>query len=324
MMVTQTALLLCSVGLAIVTLTGVVAVWTIYLLTGLAAGAFAFDSPVRQALVPSLVPPARLVNALSLSSTAFQVSMVVGPSLAGVVIAWRGVGTVYVLDAASFVAVLIALFLIRPKPVVGAIQRVSLRAALEGLRFVRNTPIILSTMGLDFLATFFGSATALLPIFARDILHVGAQGYGVLYAAPSVGAVLAGVVMALVSMRIRAKGKVIIAAVAAYGACTVLFGFSRIFALSFLALAGVGAADTVSMILRQTVRQGVTPDPLRGRMTSVTMVFFMGGPQLGELEAGMVARAFGAPASVISGGAAALLVTALVAYRARGLRRYRD
>jgi MFS family permease len=178
-------------------------------------------------------------------------------------------------------------------------------------------------MGLDFMATFFSSATSLLPIFARDILHVGSEGYGFLYAAPGAGAVVAGVAVSFYSSAIRAQGRVVLLSVAAYGACTVLFGLSRSFALSLLALAGTGAADTVSMIIRQTIRQVVTPDALRGRMTSVTSVFFMGGPQLGEVEAGLVARAFGAPISVISGGLAALLATGLIGYYARGLRRYR-
>jgi MFS family permease len=177
-------------------------------------------------------------------------------------------------------------------------------------------------MLLDFVATFFGSATALLPIFARDILHVGASGYGLLYAAPSIGAVLAGIAMSFAGGLIVRQGRVILAAVAAYGAFTVLFGASTSFLLSLAALAGVGASDTVSMVLRQTVRQLVTPDALRGRMTSVSMVFFMGGPQLGEFEAGLVARAFGAPISVISGGVAALAATILIGMRAAGLRRY--
>src|SRR5207302_334135 len=129
--------------------------------------------------------------------------------------------------------------------------------------------------------------------------------------------------MAFYGSAVRNQGTVILAAVAAYSGFTIGFGLSRIFALSIVMLAGTGASDTVSMILRQTVRQTVTPDALRGRMTSVSMVFFMGGPQLGELEAGIVARAFGAPVSVLSGGVAALLATGLIAWRAVGLRRYR-
>jgi MFS family permease len=288
----------------------------------LAAGALAFDNPARQAMVPSLVPREHLTNAVSLSSTSMQLATILGPTLAGVMIATISVGSVYVVDAVSFVGVLVALLIIHPPRIVGAVTRVSLAAATDGLRFVLRTPILLSTMLLDFVATFFGSATALLPIFARDILHVGPGGYGLLYAAPSAGAIVAGVVMAFAGGMISRQGRVILISVTAYGAFTVIFGMSTSFALSLAALAGVGASDTVSMILRQTVRQIVTPDVMRGRMTSVSMVFFMGGPQLGEIEAGLVARSFGAPFSVISGGIAAVIVTVLIATRATRLRRY--
>lgn len=324
LMGTQTALLSVSAILAFSTMAGFVTPVLIYILTAAAAGAAAFDSPARQALVPSLIPRERLTNALSLSGTAFQVATIVGPSLAGLVIATRGVAIVYLIDAVSFVAVLIVLFLIHPPAIEDAASRVSVGAAVEGLRFVWRSPILVATMSLDFIATFFGSATALLPIFARDILHAGAQGYGLLYAAPSIGAVLTGIGMSVIAHRIRAKGLVIILSVGAYAVFTTLFGLSHVFALSMLCLAGVGASDTVSMILRQTVRQLVTPDALRGRMTSVNMVFFMGGPQLGELEAGVVARFAGAPFAVITGGLAALVATALVLVAGSTLRHYRD
>jgi len=320
LLVTQTILLSISAALAITTGTNYIGVWLIYLLTALAAATVAFDTPARQAIVPSLVSRKNLANALSLSSTMWQVAMVIGPSAAGVLIAARGVAIVYVLDATSYLAVLAALFYISPPPVVGAVQRISIKAAVEGLTFVRRTPIILSTMLLDFVATFFGSATALLPIFARDVLQVGAQGYGVLYAAPALGSIVAGVCMAFYAHKVTRQGAAILVAVAAYAGFTILFGLSHVFALSIAALAGVGASDTVSMILRQTI----TPDALRGRMTSVGMVFFMGGPQLGELEAGLVARAIGAPFSVVTGGMAVLIATALIACRAINLRRYRD
>jgi MFS family permease len=319
---TQIFRLLVSAGLAATTVSGAATQWAVYGFTALAAGALAFDNPARQAMIPSLVPRADLTNAVSLSSTSMQLATIAGPTLAGVVIAARGVGAVYVIDAASFVGVLIALYIIRPPRVAGGITRVSLAAALEGLRFVVRTPILLSTMLLDFVATFFGSATALLPIFARDVLHVGAGGYGLLYAAPSVGAVAAAVAMSFAGHRIVRQGRVILVSVAAYGACTVLFGLSTSFALSLAALAGTGASDTVSMILRQTVRQIVTPDAMRGRMTSVSMIFFMGGPQLGEVEAGVVARAFGAPFSVVSGGIAAIAATILIGARTSNLRDY--
>jgi MFS family permease len=320
----QPVLLLSSAVLAVATATGVVTLWLIYLMVAAGSAAYAFVAPAQQALVPSLVPRERLTNALSLNATTFQLATVLGPSLAGVVIAAWGLKTVYVCDVVSFFGPIITLSFIRVPPLIGAIQGVSIRAAVEGLRFVWGTPIIMYTMGLDFVATFFASATALLPIFAHDILHAGAVGYGILYAGPSIGAVAAGVLMSILGTRIARKGLVILVAVAAYGACTIIFGLSSVFFLSLLALAGAGASDTVSMILRQTLRQSVTPDALRGRMSSVNMMFILGGPQMGEVEAGLVARALGAPFSVLTGGIGALVATGLIAYGAAGLRRYRD
>jgi MFS family permease len=323
LLITESAMVLLTLMLATSTLTGDINIWVVYSLTGLQSAALAFDTPARQALVPSMVPPERLANALSLMGTSSEVGSVIGPTLAGLIIAGYGVGAAYLVSAAGSIPMLIALLLIRLPAGTGEAPTISLAAALEGLHFVWNTPIILSNMALDFVATFFGSATALLPIFARDVLHVGPSGYGVLYAAPSAGAIAAGLLMAFYATRIRRKGIVIIVAVGLYAVFTALFGISRVFVLSLLALAGVGFTDTISMILRQTIRQLVTPDALRGRMTSVNMVFFMGGPQLGEVEAGLVARLFGAPVSVISGGIAALLCTALIGITARRLRDYR-
>jgi MFS family permease len=178
-------------------------------------------------------------------------------------------------------------------------------------------------MLLDFFATFFASATALLPIFAQDILHVGAHGYGILAAATAAGAIVASVAMVRLVDRIRRRGTVLLWAVVAYGLATALFGVSRHFWLTFACLALAGAADTVSMVIRNVIRQLATPDHLRGRMTSVVMVFFMGGPQLGELEAGLLANACGAPFSVVTGGVGCVLAVAWVAARTPQLRGYR-
>jgi MFS family permease len=178
-------------------------------------------------------------------------------------------------------------------------------------------------MLLDFFATFFSSATALLPIFAQDILAVGARGYGWLYAAPAAGALVTSAAMVPLTERIEHRGRALLWAVIGYGLATVVFGFSRSFWLTFFCLAMTGATDTVSMIIRNIIRQLETPDRLRGRMTGVNMVFFQGGPQLGELEAGAVANWLGAPFSVISGGVGCLLCTAWVAAVTPALRHYR-
>jgi MFS family permease len=325
LLVTQSGMALVAAALALVTFSGLAAVWPVYLLAALSSAAGAFDSPARQSLFPNLVPREHLPNAISLNTIMFQAASVLGPTLAGLAIAGLGVGWVYLFNALSFLGVIVALLLMRdmPRRAGDAVREVSLRAAGEGLRYVFSAPLIRSTMLLDFFATFFSSATALLPIFAQDILRVGAEGYGWLYAAPSIGALLTSAVLVRYVERIEHRGRTLLWAVAGYGLATVVFGLSQNFWLTFACLALTGATDTVSMVLRNIIRQLTTPDHLRGRMTSVNMIFFMGGPQLGELEAGLVANWLGAPASVVTGGVGCLLVTGWIALRTPLLRRYR-
>jgi len=324
-MATQTVMLTCSGILALVTFSGSQRVWPIYLLTAIASAAWAFDTPARQALVPALVPAKDFPNAVSLGMLMFQMGMIIGPALAGFLLASRGPELVYGLNAASFVAVIVGLALMRtrsrPDPEEGKATRVSFEALMEGLRFVWRTPVIVQTMTLDFVATFFASANQLLPIYAKDILQVGAQGLGFLVSAPAVGAVCAGLVMARMGV-LKKQGLIVILSVAVFGAATIGFGLSQVFWFSLLMLAAIGAADTVSTILRQTIRQLATPNNLRGRMTSINMIFFMGGPQLGELEAGSLAALAGAPFSVVTGGAACLIAAVIALGAAKKLRGY--
>jgi MFS family permease len=177
-------------------------------------------------------------------------------------------------------------------------------------------------MVLDFLATFFSAATALLPIFAQDILHVGARGYGLLYAAPAAGALLTSVAMVALIERVERRGPTLLWAVAVHGIATVLFGLSRSFAATFACLMLIGASDTVSIIIRNLIRQLETPDRLRGRMVGVNMVFFIGGPQLGEFEAGAVANWLGAVFSVVSGGVGCVAATLWIGAKTPELRQY--
>jgi MFS family permease len=324
LLITQSAMMLIAAALGLVTFLGWVSAPLIYLLAALTASAAAFDSPARQALAPNLVPREHLTNALSLNNIARQTAGIIGPAIGGFVIASLGISAVYWINAASFLSILFALLLIRaPTQEHLGVARVTLPALVEGVQFVRQSKIILATMLLDFFATFFSSATALLPIFAREILRVGPEGMGILYAGESIGAVAAGAAMSFIG-RVRRQGAVLLIAVAIYGAATMLYGASQWFWLSFLFLALVGAADTVSTILRNTIRQLATPDHLRGRMTSVNMIFFMGGPQLGNLEAGIVAGLFGAPFSVISGGLATIVLVALTAWLVPQLREYSE
>jgi len=323
MIATQSASALIAVALAVLTFRGLADVRPIYVLAALSSAVAAFDGPARQSLIPNLVPREHLPNAFSLNAIMVQVASVLGPSLGGLTIAQLGVGWVYVANAVSYSFVIWALVMMRGARTRGAVRTVNLRAMTEGLRFVFAAPLIRSTMLLDFFATFFSSATALLPIFAQDILQVGAGGYGWLYAAPAAGAVLTSAAMVYFVERIERRGLLLLWAVAGYGLATAVFGMSRLFWLTFLCLAATGAADTVSMVFRNIVRHMETPDALRGRMVGVNMVFFMGGPQLGELEAGLVANWIGAPLSVISGGLACVLATIIVAVRTPDLRAYR-
>lgn len=331
MLVTQTVMAIFAGLLAYLTWRGLHVVWPVYAISAAGAAAGAFDLPARQALVPNLVPIEDLPNALTLNTIMFQIAAVTGPALAGIVIGQLGIEWAYALNAISFLVVIAALLMMRGVSGVrgaGNGQKTerpefTMHAALEGLRFVFSNPLIRSTMLLDFFATFFSSATALLPIYAQDILKVGAKGYGWLYAAPAAGAFVASGVMVRAVDVIDRRGKVLAAAVLAYGAATVAFGVSRHFWISFLCLAATGATDTVSMVFRNVIRQLETPDHLRGRMTGVNMIFFMGGPQLGELEAGLVGNWLGAVFSVVSGGVGCMITTAWIVATTPALRAYR-
>ena len=296
MFISQTVFILNATILGWLTLSGHIAIWHIYVLTAIEAFTSSFDLPARQALTPNLVPIQDLPNAFSMQSMAFTVGSIVGPALSGLVIATLGLAGVYWINAATFLALVWALVQIGPVSQQHAVRQgrspVSLSSIQEGVQFIVSRPIILSSMILDFFATFFSSANALLPIFARDILHVGEQGYGWLAAAESVGAGLTALVMSQIDT-LRQQGKLLLGAVISFGIWTAVFGFSTVFWLTFLSLALMGASDTVSMIIRNTIRQLRTPDQIRGRMTSINQIFFMGGPQLGELEAGLVAQFFG-------------------------------
>ncbi|HKA35424.1 MAG TPA: MFS transporter [Thermoanaerobaculia bacterium] len=350
MIITQLSMTAVAVALAVLTFSGKETLWALYTLNFLSAAAGTFDNPARNSLLPRLVPPEELPGALSLNFSAFQTAMIGGPAIAGLILAGHaaapgaipgaapagttistntgGLTLIYVLNAVSFLAVIWALATMRasgaPEP--GAGDAHPWEALKEGLRFVFTTPLMVWTMGLDFIATFLSGSMTLLPIFADVILKVGAKGYGLLVAAPAIGA-LAGSIFVSIRPLPSRQGHIFLWSVAAYGAATVLFGFSRSFGLTLAALAAVGLADAISTVIRQTLRQVITPDRLRGRMTSVNAIFFLGGPQLGELEAGFVASLFASTAAgvtfaVVSGGFLTIAAVAAVAILAAGLRRY--
>jgi MFS family permease len=322
---TQSGMAITAFILGWLTLTGNIDLWHIYLLTALQAVAQAFDGPSRQALVPNLVPSKDLPNAFSMTSLANQIGSILGPALSGIIIAVGGLAYIYIVNAISFLAVILALILMGPveqqKNVTARNGAVSFQAIAEGIRFILKQPLIISTMVLDFFATFFASANTLMPIIAVDVLHVGAVAYGWLSSAQAIGAMLAAVVISQMH-QIRRQGAVFLLAVVVFGVATILFGLSRGFIFAMLALIVVGAADTVSTIIRNTIRQLSTPDYIRGRMTSVNQIFFQGGPQLGEVEAGAVAQLFGAPFAIISGGVGCIIAAVLIARKWPQIRKY--
>lgn len=308
--------------LATLSLSGHISLAALYLLTAVDAAAGAFEEPALQSLVPHLVPRRHLANAVSLFTLVWQIGTIVGPALAGLLVAHVAIGSVYAINAVSFLAVLLTVRAIRYRgPVSAERSAISWSALVEGLRFTYRARLIWSSMLLDFVATFFSSARTMLPIVADRVLGVGVQGYGVLATAQPVGAVLAGLALSW-RREMRRQGAALLLSVALYGLATALFGLSSVFALSYVLFALTGAGDTVSTVIRATIRQVLTPDHVRGRMSSVHIMLASGGPQLGELEAGLVAAAFGAPFAIVTGGLATVLLTAWVAWHWPGLRTY--
>jgi MFS family permease len=326
LLVTQSILALIALVLATTTLINYVNILLIYLLSAATAGTTAFDNPARQSLVPNLVPRQHLTNAVSLNTLMWQIGTIVGPALAGIMLVNFNIGWIYIVNAVSFSAVLYALYIMPrygyKEQAIPLQTNMGFSSFLEGWNFVRSSRIIWGTMLLDFFATFFSSARSMLPIVAAEVLKTNEAGYGILATAQSVGAVIAGLITSLRG-DIQRQGYVLLVSVAIYGVATALFGWSTWFWLSYFLFALTGAADTVSTVIRGTVRQLLTPDHLRGRMVSVNMIFFMGGPQLGELEAGVVAAFFGAPVAIVTGGIATVVMTLWVAWKYPRLREYR-
>jgi len=314
--ITQSCAALLALVLGLLTLSGHITLGYIYLLTALQAVVMAFDGPARAALIPNLVPTEDLANAFSLNSIAFDAGAVIGPAITGFVIATSGQASVYIINAITYVAVIIALILIGdiPQKIGPRANGVSFSSIGEGIHFIIGKPIIFSSMILDFIATFFASANTLMPFVANDVLHVNVVAYGWLSAAQSVGATLAAIIISQVH-QLRKQGALFLGAVFVFGLATVAFGSATSFAVAWIALAVTGAADAVSTIIRNTVRQLQTPDEMRGRMTSVNQIFFQGGPQLGELEAGAAAQLFGTPFAIISGGIGCIIGLGFIIFK---------
>ena len=269
----------------------------------------AFQMPAQQALTPLLVPPRLLPRALAASSAGMQGAIIAGPAIGGLIYA-GGAALTYGSCAAVFALAGILCVALRynhePQPP----EPVTLQTVLAGVHFVSGNKVVLGAISLDLFAVLFGGATALLPIFAKDILHTGPWGLGLLRSAPAVGALLSSVVLARWPIR-RRTGRVLLASVAVYGLATLAFGLSSDLSVSMLALAVTGAADMVSVVIRSTLVQLETPDAMRGRVSAVNSVFIGASNQLGEFESGATAALIGPVGSVVVGGVGTLLVAGL-------------
>ena len=325
LLLTQITLTLCSLALALLTILNLISVPLIYAVAFVSSAAAAFDFPTRQALIARIVPAEELPNAYSLNSLTFSLATIIGPTLGGFTIAWVGVAGAYWCDVASFLCVILALIVMQvdARPGEGH-ARPGLRSLAEGFGFLRRHPVLFSVMLLDFFAMFFGSTRGLLPIYADRIYQVGPQGLGILQAAAPVGAVLATLFAGPI-LRLRSQGWGVVLSISVYGGLVVLFGFSSwSFALGLLLLAASGAADTVSTVLRNTIVQVGTPDEFRGRVSSVYAVFAIGGPMLGQFEAGTLANFTSAPAALVSGGLLVILTAGSLQLLVPSIRRFRS
>ncbi|MBI4517928.1 MAG: MFS transporter [Deltaproteobacteria bacterium] len=321
-MTAQAVALATAVALVAATERGLASLPLLYGTVLLVAVTAAFDNPARAALLPTLVTRAVFPRAVTIASTNQALAFITGPAVGGLLIAAAGVTAAYAAYAGLIAASITGFALLRLRPHEGARAAVSLHAIREGLRFVRRQRLVLGCMTLDMFAVIFGGATALLPIYANEILHVGARGYGLLTSSLEIGALLTSLVLMVVPP-IRQAGRALLIAVAGFGVATIVFGLSRSFALSVLAYMAAGVADQISVVMRSTAVQLSTPDELRGRVSSVNFLFIGASNQLGAVESGFVAALTSATFSVVSGGVGCLVVLAIVALAIPELRRYR-
>ena len=320
LLIVNLVLMLFSAILALCTHLQMVNLVIIYLLILLSATASSFEFPTRLAIIPHLVPREQMTDALSLDSMMVYLLAITGPAAGGLALARLGIASTYWLNVVSYLVVIAALFVLRVPPIpVEKRARAGLGALGEGIRFLHAHPVILALLTLDFCATFFGAPRALLPVYARDIMHIGPQGLGLLLAAGGMGAVALMPFLGLIT-RIKRQGLGVALAVIVWGLCVVAFGFfPDPLWLGVLFLAGAGAADMVSVILQGIVVQIATPDELRGRISSVNAMFAIGGPMLGSFESGLIAGLFTPMFSVVSGGVACILAALLILVLVPGL-----
>jgi len=322
--VTQSTSLVASLGLTILTISGQVQPWHIYTAVVAISAAQTFEGPARQALIPALVSKDRIVDAFALVNPTRELAILLGPPFAGVLIGTVGAGYVYAFDALTYAALVAALGLIALPRVAPAGKHQSVwRSIVDGFAYVKERRLIWQLMSLDFSATFFSAYRVLLPSLARDVLQVGASGYGLLSAAPAAGAIIGSA--AVFRMRsVRRKGALVLAATMGYALAAMLLAQVPIFGVALLAAGSVGFFDAITTTLRQAVVQLDTPDHLRGRVTSAYQMVSRGGPSLGQAQMGALAASLGAPLALTAGASVTLLYALWLSVAGRTVRDYQS
>jgi len=311
-----------ALTLCIATWRGVTSQGLIYLIAAIAGSARAFESPSMAALLPNLIPRAQLQYATAWSTSANQTAQILGPAMGGLLYAF-GALTVYGAVAVAFIGAAVVLSSIKIEQVVRMRTPLTFESLFSGIAFIRRKPVILGALSLDLFAVLLGGATALLPVFARDILHAGPWALGVLRAAPAVGALAGSIYLAHFPLRRRA-GTALFGGVIAFGIATIVFGLSRNLYVSLIALAALGASDVISVVVRMSLVQLQTPDDMRGRVGAINSLFIGTSNQLGEFESGMTAGLFGAVPAVLIGGVGTLAVALIWMRLFPGLRATRS
>jgi len=313
---------LLALGLAVLDHSGRIEPWHIYLSTFLNASVGSFDGPARQALFPNLVPRSALPNAVALNSLLWKGSALLGPSLAGVAINWMGTAGAFYANAASYVAVVVAIWMMRVTSKGGLKRRSLLSETTEGFSYIVSHPVVLGVMAMEAIASIFGLNHTMLTIFASDILRVGAHGFGLLQSARGLGAVIGSSFYIGVGQR-QYQGKILFVSALLYGAGFALFGISPSFLLSLLLMALVGATDTIWGASRGTILQLTTPDTFRGRVMGVFQLSNRGLHPLGQVQSGLIIPLIGAPAATVLGGLVVSAGTLIAAWKVPAIWQFR-
>jgi MFS family permease len=312
---------LCFALLLALSWRGVPSIAPIYVVLVMIGIVRSFNGPASRSILPQLVPQEHFANAVAWNATIFQASTVLGPSFGGIVYAaFRGPSAVYVIAMATAIGATVTTFRIKPEVKARPREPLNLKTLFAGLHFIRNNKLILGAISLDLFAVMLGGAVALLPVYAREILHTGPWGLGLLRTAPGVGAALMAILLAHWPLRGN-SGPKLLWAVAGFGVFTIIFGLSRSLIVSLIALVLLGASDMISVIIRATLTLLATPDEMRGRVTAVDMIFIGTSNEFGQFESGVTAQWFGTVPAVVLGGVGTLLVVTLWAWWFPDLRR---